>query len=235
MVCRVGVRQVRTGRGRPGTARRGLPRSSGFWYAFDGRLGHEGFEAQVRDGRRDRRGAGSGWLTLRAFWPDVAVTPCLLATEVGADLRRPRLARSTTFLPARVVHRGAVSGLGASQPGRLHPVSGVQSPDEGPHPPSGPAPAYPLSAVALDILVPYWGDPDLMRETVESVFAQERDDWQLLVVDDAYPDPQVSEWLGALDDPRVTVVRHETNIGITSELSRVPGAGHAGAGRLPRL
>ena len=66
---------------------------------LDGRLGHEGFEAQVRDGRRDRRGAGSGWLTLRAFWPDVAVTPCLLATEVGVVLvdrgwrGRPRTCR----------------------------------------------------------------------------------------------------------------------------------------------
>jgi hypothetical protein len=53
---------------------------------LDGRLGHEGFEAQINDGRRDRRGAGGGWLTLRAFWPDVAVTPCVLAGEVGAVL-----------------------------------------------------------------------------------------------------------------------------------------------------
>jgi hypothetical protein len=73
-----------------------------------------------------------------------------------------------------------------------------------------------LSAVALDILVPYWGDPDLMRETVESVVAQDRDDWRLLVVDDAYPDPQIMEWLRGLDDPRVTVVRHTTNLGITA-------------------
>ena len=78
------------------------------------------------------------------------------------------------------------------------------------------AASHSLSAVALDILVPYWGDPDLMRETVESVFAQERDDWHLLVVDDAYPDPQISEWLTALDDPRVTVVRHDANVGITA-------------------
>ncbi|MEP6650681.1 MAG: glycosyltransferase family 2 protein [Lapillicoccus sp.] len=68
----------------------------------------------------------------------------------------------------------------------------------------------------LDILVPYWGDPDLMRETVESVFAQDRDDWRLLVVDDAYPDPQIFEWLSGLDDPRVTVVRHAANVGITA-------------------
>ena len=91
----------------------------------------------------------------------------------------------------------------------------MRSSDEAPQPPASPA-AHSLIAVALDILVPYWGDPDLMRETVESVFAQERDDWRLLVVDDAYPDPQISEWLGVLDDPRVTVVRHETNIGITA-------------------
>jgi len=91
----------------------------------------------------------------------------------------------------------------------------VRSSDEAPQPPASPA-THSLIAVALDILVPYWGDPDLMRETVESVFAQERDDWRLLVVDDAYPDPQISEWLGVLDDPRVTVVRHETNFGITA-------------------
>ena len=70
--------------------------------------------------------------------------------------------------------------------------------------------------MALDILVPYWGDPDLMRETVESVVAQDRDDWRLLVVDDAYPDPQITEWLTGVDDPRVTVVRHPANLGITA-------------------
>jgi very-short-patch-repair endonuclease len=53
---------------------------------LDGRLGHEGFEAQRKDGRRDRRGAGSGWLSARAYWDDVALTPCQLAVEVGAIL-----------------------------------------------------------------------------------------------------------------------------------------------------
>ena len=53
---------------------------------LDGRLGHEGREARVQDGRRDRRSAAGGWLTVRAFWPDVAVTPCELAVEVAAIL-----------------------------------------------------------------------------------------------------------------------------------------------------
>ena len=53
---------------------------------LDGRLGHEGPEARVKDGIRDRRGASSGWLTMRAFWRDVAGFPCDLAIETGAVL-----------------------------------------------------------------------------------------------------------------------------------------------------
>ena len=53
---------------------------------LDGRLGHEGV-GRILDGRRDRRSATAGWLTLRAFWPDVAGTPCELACEMGAVLQ----------------------------------------------------------------------------------------------------------------------------------------------------
>ena len=81
--------------------------------------------------------------------------------------------------------------------------------------PAPPAePAYPR-LVPLDILVPYWGDPALMRRTVESVLAQTSDDWRLTVVDDAYPDRQVTDWLESMDDPRVRSVRHAENLGIT--------------------
>jgi hypothetical protein len=53
---------------------------------LDGRLGHEAQEDRIRDGLRDRRGATVGWLTVRAFWKDVAITPCDLAVDVGAVL-----------------------------------------------------------------------------------------------------------------------------------------------------
>jgi hypothetical protein len=53
---------------------------------LDGELGHEGRGARIRDGRRDRRGATVGWLTARAFWPDVW-DACPLAVEIGAILR----------------------------------------------------------------------------------------------------------------------------------------------------
>jgi glycosyltransferase involved in cell wall biosynthesis len=72
----------------------------------------------------------------------------------------------------------------------------------------------------LDILVPYWGDPGMLKETVRSVQSQTSDDWLLTVVDDAYPDPSVAQWFATLDDPRVTYVRHPENVGITENYRR---------------
>lgn len=67
----------------------------------------------------------------------------------------------------------------------------------------------------LDILVPFWGDPALLRETVASVLAQRNGDWLLTVVDDAYPDESVAEWFAGLAEPRITYVRKPVNEGIT--------------------
>ncbi|MCU1432636.1 MAG: glycosyl transferase [Actinotalea sp.] len=67
----------------------------------------------------------------------------------------------------------------------------------------------------LDILVPFWGDPALLRETVASVLAQRNGDWLLTVVDDAYPDASVGPWLEGLGDERITYLRKDVNEGIT--------------------
>lgn len=78
-----------------------------------------------------------------------------------------------------------------------------------------------MSAAAprLDVLIPYWGDPELMRATVRSVLAQTDDRWRLTVVDDAYPDPWAGDWVASLDDPRVRYVRHETNRGVAASFA----------------
>lgn len=68
----------------------------------------------------------------------------------------------------------------------------------------------------LDILLPFWGDPGLLRETVASVLAQRNGDWLLTVVDDAYPDESVPAWFATLADPRITYVRKPVNEGITA-------------------
>lgn len=67
----------------------------------------------------------------------------------------------------------------------------------------------------LDIFIPYWGDPDYMKETVNSVLSQDSDDWLLTVVDDAYPGHEVRDFMAAITDPRVRYIRKEQNAGIT--------------------
>lgn len=83
-----------------------------------------------------------------------------------------------------------------------------------------PSPTPPALGAArvLDVLVPYWGDPALLRLTVESVLAQTNPSWRLTVVDDAYPDESAGEWVRELAarDPRVRYVRKPVNEGITA-------------------
>ncbi|BDZ38803.1 glycosyltransferase [Microbacterium suwonense] len=66
-----------------------------------------------------------------------------------------------------------------------------------------------------EIFVPFWGDPQLLFQTVESVRAQRSTDWRMTVLDDCYPDESVPAYFSDLDDSRVQYVRNETNLGIT--------------------
>lgn len=68
----------------------------------------------------------------------------------------------------------------------------------------------------LDIFIPYWGDPGYMKETVLSVVAQDSDDWELTIIDDAYPDLTVQDFVAELAHPRITYIRKEHNEGITA-------------------
>lgn len=69
--------------------------------------------------------------------------------------------------------------------------------------------------MTLQIFLPFWGDPGLLREAVESILAQDSPNWELTVVDDCYPDTSVPEYFASLTDSRVRYVRNETNLGIT--------------------
>ncbi|MFC0675638.1 glycosyltransferase family 2 protein [Brachybacterium hainanense] len=70
--------------------------------------------------------------------------------------------------------------------------------------------------MTLDLFIPYWGDPALLRSTVRSVLAQDDPGWRLTVVDDAYPDPAGGDWVRSLEDPRIRYVRKDVNGGITA-------------------
>jgi glycosyltransferase involved in cell wall biosynthesis len=66
--------------------------------------------------------------------------------------------------------------------------------------------------VTLDIMMPFYGHPDHFRLAVESVLAQDSDDWRLTIIDDVYPDVEPGRWAAAIDDPRVTYLRNEENL-----------------------
>jgi glycosyltransferase involved in cell wall biosynthesis len=69
--------------------------------------------------------------------------------------------------------------------------------------------------VTVDVLLPYYGDVDMMKQAVGSVLGQTSPDWTLTVLDDGYPDESIPEYFGALaaHDPRITYVRNEQNLG----------------------
>jgi hypothetical protein len=88
--------------------------------------------------------------------------------------------------------------------------------------------------VTLDLMVPYWGEPHYLRQTVSSVLTQSNPDWRLTVIDDANPDDWAGPYLAALGDARISYVRNEVNRGIAavfrqcldlarSDLVAVPG------------
>lgn len=75
---------------------------------IDGRVGHSGWAGRQKDGRRDRKAARSGRLTVRGTWLDVAGTPCEFAGDLGEILRtrgwsgRPRKCGPTCVVNRRV-------------------------------------------------------------------------------------------------------------------------------------
>lgn len=77
-----------------------------------------------------------------------------------------------------------------------------------------------MPPASFEIFVPFWGDPDLMVATVQSVLVQDDPDWQLVIVDDAYPDASVSDYLASLADARIRYVRNDENLGISGNFAR---------------
>ncbi len=76
------------------------------------------------------------------------------------------------------------------------------------------------SAPWLHLVVPYWGDPELLDRTVASVLAQTDPRWQVTVIDDCYPDRRAHQTWGAHPDTRITYLRNETNLGVAGNFER---------------
>ena len=68
----------------------------------------------------------------------------------------------------------------------------------------------------IDVLLPFFGDPRLLRCAVQSVRSQTSEDWRLIVVDDCHPGASVRSWLQELGDPRIEYRRNERNLGVNA-------------------
>ena len=68
----------------------------------------------------------------------------------------------------------------------------------------------------IDLLLPFYGDPALLHLAVTSVLDQTDPRWRLRVIDDHYPDADAAAWVAEIDDPRVTLERNPTNLGVSA-------------------
>lgn len=77
-----------------------------------------------------------------------------------------------------------------------------------------------MAGVDVSIVMPFWGDFGHLREAVDSVRCQTDPNWQLVVVDDVYPDEAPGQWVKGLGDERITYVRNEENLGPSRNYTR---------------
>ncbi|QZY28025.1 glycosyltransferase family 2 protein [Nocardioides coralli] len=72
----------------------------------------------------------------------------------------------------------------------------------------------------LDIVLPFYGDPALLFETIASVRRQSDPRWTLRVVDDNYPDPSIGARVRGLGDERIHYVKNAINLGANANYTR---------------
>jgi glycosyltransferase involved in cell wall biosynthesis len=74
--------------------------------------------------------------------------------------------------------------------------------------------------MAIDVVLPYYGDVGLMKLAAQSVMNQQYREWRLTVIDDGYPSPEPERWFAAVSDPRVSYRRNEKNLGANGNYRR---------------
>lgn len=71
---------------------------------------------------------------------------------------------------------------------------------------------------AISIITPVWNGLPYIKECIESVLAQEFQDWELLVGDNGSTDG-TRDYLDQQTDPRIHIYKHEINLGISGNLN----------------
>ena len=80
-----------------------------------------------------------------------------------------------------------------------------------------------IALMTIDIALPFYGDVDFMKQTVNSIRNQTDSAWRLVVVDDGYPDDSLPGWFSDLNDSRITYLRNDNNLGANGNFQKCLG------------
>ena len=80
-----------------------------------------------------------------------------------------------------------------------------------------------MAELSLDILLPFYGDSSLAKETIRSVLEQSDPDWRLLIFDDGQPDLDFGKWVASLHDERLLYERNPVNLGANANYRKALG------------
>lgn len=72
----------------------------------------------------------------------------------------------------------------------------------------------------IDIMLPHYGDIAYLKTAVNSIIAQDDDNWHLTVVDDSVTDNGLPEWFASLRHDRIHYQRNERNLGINRNFQK---------------
>lgn len=76
------------------------------------------------------------------------------------------------------------------------------------------------SSPTLTIAIPFYAGQPYLRLAINSVCRQDRSDWQLLICDDAGPEPGTEDLVRSYGDPRLSYHRNERNLGMSGNWNR---------------
>ncbi|WP_444984370.1 glycosyltransferase family 2 protein [Halomonas mongoliensis] len=71
----------------------------------------------------------------------------------------------------------------------------------------------------VSVVCAWYNRADYIRDTVDSLLAQDCDSFEVIIVNDGSPDPRVREILDSYDDPRLRVI-HQENTGFVDAIRR---------------
>lgn len=75
----------------------------------------------------------------------------------------------------------------------------------------------------IDIILPVYAGLDELRRCLESLFAHpQQTPWQLVLINDATPLPEIDQWLATFtaDHPEIDYLRNERNLGFVASVNR---------------